>query len=153
MLSSESFHVVNDEQTPLAHAPADAPPAAVLVVGLPPPPPHAAARSTSTATAAPPRRRDDIAHIRSGRRLAHQEARTSPGDKRASLLLCSPLSLSRSRSPWHRSRTSSGSRSCTARSGGPRWPRTPRSTTASIPGACIRGGRPALNRQQPPPRG
>src|SRR5881392_2329506 len=85
MLSSEFFHVVNDEQTPLAHASAEVPPAGVLVVGLPPPPPHAAVRSTSTATAAVPRRRYDIAYIRSARPTAHQEARTSPGGGRASL--------------------------------------------------------------------
>src|SRR5439155_12364010 len=85
MLSSEFFHVVKDEQTPLAHASADVPPAAMLVVGLPPPPPQAAAESTSTATAAPPRRRDDIAYIRSARPAGHQDARTSPAGWRASL--------------------------------------------------------------------
>ena len=52
--SSEFFHVVNDEQTPFAHASAEYRSAAVLVVFFPPPP-HAATESTSATMAATPR--------------------------------------------------------------------------------------------------
>src|SRR5262245_6905439 len=121
MLSRDFFHVVIDVQTPLAHWSGGVP-VAVLVVVLLPPPPQAATESTSATIATPQSRKDPrfvATRIRAIGSLASdgsQEARTSPGGRRASLLgQCSPLSPSRSRSRSHRSRTSSGSRSRTAR--------------------------------------
>src|SRR6059036_1000017 len=88
MLSRDFFHVVKDEQTPVAHCSADEPPAVVVVVEPPAPPPQAAAQSTSTATATPQRTGDDPIRIRTSDRPPAASARAPTPLRRTGALAC-----------------------------------------------------------------